>query len=277
MTEETIIKKYYADKHVKHFYNTYWGGDCIHIGIYKPEYLLDNIDVLDSIKNAINNKIELLYSFIIKYIQDFKQLSIADFGAGFGGTSRVIYNKLTDLDLNFIIDNYDISKDNCDKNIEKNKLNNCNIGVYNISFLEIPKKNNYYNVIYSEDAFIHINNRSTIFKEISRLLVPGGYLFFSDIILTDNYNKQDIDEVYKRVNINSLETFNSYIEKANKNNLKYIESFEYKDSMLYHYTNLLNVIDKTDQNKKIIEGLKNWIKHIKLNNITTRLFVFRHS
>ena len=55
----------------------------------------------------------------------------------------------------------------------------------------------------------------------------------------------------------------------------YINSLEYKDSMLYHYKNIRDIVDETEENKYIIKGLDNWIKHIQLDNITTKLFVFK--
>ena len=77
------------------------------------------------------------------------------------------------------------------------------------------------------------------------------------------------------INIKSLETQQSYIEKVENNGLKYINSIEYKNSMLYHYKNIRDIIEVNDANKKIIEGLDNWIKHVKLNNITSKIFIFK--
>ena len=44
--------------------------------------------------------------------------------------------------------------------------------------------------------------------------------------------------------------------------------------MLNHYKNIRDVVDEIDENKKIIDGLDSWIKHIELNNITTKIFIF---
>ena len=42
--------------------------------------------------------------------------------------------------------------------------------------------------------------------------------------------------------------------------------------MLYHYKNIRDIVEETQDNQKIIEGLDNWIKHIELNNITSKIF-----
>ena len=45
--------------------------------------------------------------------------------------------------------------------------------------------------------------------------------------------------------------------------------------MLYHYKNIRDIVEETQDNQKIIEGLDNWIKHIELNNITSKIFTFK--
>ena len=279
MKEDDITKEYYSNKNTTKFYLNLWGGDSIHIGIYSDNYNYNKDKLKDTklkeIKFAIDTKKEYMYKFINIYCQhSWGNYQIADFGSGYGGTARFLYDKLNKSKTEFYIDCFDISHDNCVINTHKNILNNYDIPVYNMSILDIPFSKNY-NIIYSEDAFIHINERSKIFKEINKKLLIDGILIFSDIILTDNQNKDDIQEVYERVNIKSLETHESYIHKAKQNNLQYVNSYEYKESMLYHYKNIRDVVDETDENKDIIKGLDNWIKHIELNNITSKLFIFK--
>lgn len=289
MNEDQITKDYYANTNTTQFYLDLWGGDSIHIGLYADDYkydLLGDKDIKkEEIKDAIDRKKDYMYKFIKLYMNNENgKFVIADFGSGYGGTSRYIYDSLKKYNkrkkyLNlakrrFDIDCFDISLDNCIINTRKNILENYDIPVYNISFLEIPFSKKY-NIIYSEDSFIHINNRLGLFKQINDKLLTDGILIFSDIILSDNCNYNDICEVYDRVNIKKLETHDSYVEIATLNNLVYVNSYEYKESMLYHYKNIRDIIDETDNNKNIIEGLDNWIKHINLGNITSKIFIFK--
>lgn len=281
MNEDQITKDYYANTNTTKFYLDLWGGDSIHIGIYPDNYNYNKDGAketkLKDIKSAIDNKKDYMYKFIHLYCHnsyEHNRYLIADFGSGYGGTARFLYDKLNKVKKDFYIDCFDISHDNCIINTRKNILNNYDIPVYNMSFLEIPFSKRY-NIIYSEDAFIHINERSTIFKEINKKLFIKGILIFSDIILTDTHNKKEIQEVYDRVNIKCLETHDSYVEKAKLNNLIYVNSYEYKESMLYHYKNIRDIVEETEENKEIIKGLDNWIKHIELNNITSKLFIFK--
>ena len=280
MNDDQITKDYYSSKTVTNFYLNLWGGDSIHIGLYPDNYKYEILGDKDlkkkEIKDAIDNKKEYLYKIMMLYMNKNNGINcIADFGSGYGGTSRFLYDKLkTNMSNKFNIDCYDLSHDNCIINTKKNIIENYDIPVYNISFLEIPFKK-MYNLIYSEDSFIHINDRTQIFKSIDNKLLSQGILIFSDIILTDKCNHADIQEVYDRVQITNLETHDSYIEKALNNNLIYSSSFEYKESMLYHYKNIRDIVIENDDNKNIIEGLNSWIKHIELGNITSKLFIFK--
>ena len=278
-SDEIKTKEYYSDTHTQQFYQQLWGGDSIHIGIYNDGYQYSlntpNTQKLNDVKISADNKKMFIYNLITNYSKIHNSISIADFGSGYGGTSRFLYKKLIDDFTNLNIDCYDISKENCIVAEEKNIKENININIFNVSFLNInlTKK---YDIIYSEDAFIHINKREEIFKEINKHLLKDGLLIFSDIILTENCDYKEIQEVYDRINIKNIETTESYINLAKKYNLKIVKEVEYKQSMLYHYQNILDLVENKKENEKIIKGLLSWIKHIKLNSITTKLFVFTY-
>lgn len=276
-SENTITQNYYANKNVSNFYNKIWGGENIHIGMYSN--LDEKIEVTpEIIKKAGNNKIDFMLTYINQFINNKNiKIKLADFGSGFGGTARYIHDKFVDEDIKFEIDCYELSKHNCNIFLQKNK-NYTNINIYNKSFLETGKTDNYYDIILSEDAFIHINNKDDIFKEISRVLNTNGMLIFSDIILTEKEIHTDIKEVYERININSIGSEKIYLDLGNKYNLKYNEGIEYQNDMLKHYENIKylsnNMLENTEDKNRIINGIDSWIKHIKLNNITTKLFIF---
>ena len=126
---------------------------------------------------------------------------------------------------------------------------------------------------------MHINYKSVIFNEINRILNINGYLIFSDIIKTSEDNLDNIEEVYKRIGINRLETIDSYKKLANQNGLIYCNHIEYKDDMLKHYQLIENIL-KSNENleindESILKGVQNWIKHIENGNITIVLFIFK--
>ena len=149
---------------------------------------------------------KLIYENIKNCYSDLHLINIADFGSGYGGTSRYLLKKLKDQNKTFTLDCFDISKENCIINTEQNIINNYDINVLHTSFLNIPFSKKY-NIIYSEDAFIHINDRELIFKQINKILLKNGLSTLSDIILTDNRDSTYLKEVYDRINIELIIEF----------------------------------------------------------------------
>lgn len=285
-----ITKKYYSNKTISKFYKEVWGGECIHVGIYKPNEITDSIENL--IKTTIENKCSIMYKLIRMYNNNTNYYNIADFGSGFGGTARFIsesFNKdiISNNILDYNIDCYDISKDNCYINTIKTLYTNYyrKLKIYNRSFTETYAPDNYYNHIISEDAFIHIDDKNELFKEIKRVLKQHGLLIFSDIIRTENANKNDIDEVSNRIGVSNIISDKEYRILANEYGFKLANEIEYKEDMLKHYKNIKiiaekklnkNYKDNTTDYKSIILGLTNWIKHIELGNITIKIYIFQN-
>lgn len=279
-TEDNVTINYYSNNNISNFYKNIWGGENIHIGIYDNETDINKITI-DTIKKCSDKKSELMLKLIKMYKNNTTNYTIADFGAGFGGTSRYIKSNLVYPN---IIDCYDISNENCKVNILKNLENNLDIGVYNMSFLNIPVQNYYYDIIIAEDVFIHINNKNDLFKEMTRVITPSGFLILSDILLDDNYDSNndidyDISDVCKRIGINKIDNEYNYKMIAKQNGFVLCNSIELKDNMLTHYECIKKLtedhLEKSEEYNRIINGLDNWIKHIKLNNITWKILIFK--
>ena len=292
------IRDYYDNNHVHEFYKKVWGGDHIHIGIYDKntdtntdsncEIDISHKDVnIKDIQEATNRKSELIYKLIKKWYsilnKDRSYIRIADFGAGMGGTSRIIYKKFCSDYFNIKklhIDCYDLSVKQCEENITNNiKIDiDAYIQVFNRSYCDIELPNETYDIIISEDSFLHIKDKPRLFKEIYRLLMPGGLLIFSDIILTEEHNPNSLEDIYKRVNINSMETHTSYRQLANEAGLYYYSCIDMRKNMEIHYKSIKEIVknELTTENKlkeHILKGINSWIDGIVNKNITGNIFI----
>lgn len=292
MENEQDIIDYYANDEHKDFYKKLWGGESIHIGIYNSYKLNCSNEEISSetteitpnvIKNAGQRKSELMYRVMKMYLNDYHSISsfnirVADLGSGYGGTARYIYNRFNwgEKSKEVSINCYDLSMENCFVNMKKNIHDNFDISVYNRSFCDTGASKSNYNLIISEDAFIHLSDKTPIFEEINRILCGNGYLIFSDIVLTDTADLTNIDEVYKRINITKMENISSYKKLVENNGFTFCNFIPYKEDMITHYKNLATLVRKENYtNKNILDGINNWIKHTENNNITVGIFVFR--
>lgn len=274
---EKIVVDYYNSKQHQEFYKNLWGGESIHIGIYDDleEELLENANP-ETIKKGGKNKCELMWKLIRTYCKDINIYKIADLGSGYGGTARYIYQKIKEKNNTPNIDCYDLSFTNCIENTKKNIKCDFDISVFNRSFCDTASSANNYFIIISEDAFIHVSDKTPIFEEVFRILFKG-YFIFSDIILTENANMENINEVYERIGISKMESFSSYKKLGEDHGFHYCNFIPYNENMLKHYSLLESILNKNGitENNNILKGVQNWIKHIKNGNITSGIFIFK--
>ena len=281
-----IVSEYYKDDKKQTFYQKYWGGESIHVGIYLGNFNSENLGTI--IRDASRFKSLVMANLVKSYLLDNKHnnpsheiqptFKIADWGSGYGGTARKISNQWEGL-LNLSISCYDLSHINCEYNAKINLLEEySNIAIYNQSFLEINDR--YFDVIYSEDSFVHIDDKNLIFERAYENLNVGGYLIFSDIILKDpdNCSAENLAEICRRISVNTVGSKDSYIRHALHNKFKLCNVIEYNADIKKHYTYVKQFYQETEpletQSKDIISGLDDWIKHANNDNITMAIFVF---
>jgi SAM-dependent methyltransferase len=282
-----VVSEYYKDDKKQTFYQKYWGGESIHVGIYLDDFTDENLG--NVIREASKFKSLVMANLVKSYLLNNRYTNsshdtqptfkIADWGSGYGGTARHISNKWTDL-ITLTIASYDLSNINCEYNAKINLLEDVsNIAIYNQSFLEINDR--HFDLIYSEDSFVHIDDKNLIFERAYENLNVGGYLIFSDIILRDpdNCSAENLAEICRRISVNTVGSKDSYIRYALHNKFKLCNVIEYNDDIKKHYRHVKQFYQETEpietQSDDIISGLDDWIKHADNGNITMAIFIFR--
>ena len=175
------VKEYYASNEKQTFTKNI-GAENQSKGIYLEEYINEDTKPLaEYIREASHFKSNVMANLIKSYLLtdrqvftgngDRVQFSIADWGAGYGGTARTISNNWNG-EINCSISCYDLSDINCEYNAKINLENSfSNIAIYNQSFLDIERR--WFDVIYSEDAFVHLDDKELIFKRAYENLSRG--------------------------------------------------------------------------------------------------------
>ncbi len=287
----SIIKNYYADEKKQTFYQKCWGGESIHVGIYLDDYK-DNMEqqsLGDYIKNASKFKSTVMANLVKSYMVSNNlmyngngnkiKFKVADWGSGYGGTARTL-SKLYGDTIDMSIFCYDLSDKNCEYN---GKINNyeqySNITIYNQSFLEIT--NPWFDIIYSEDAFVHINEKQKIFDQAYKNLNSQGHFIFSDIILKEGgeCTQETLDEICRRINVETVGSKSLYLECAQNAGFTLANVIEYNDDIKKHYKYIrqfyLENEPKELRSDDIVSGLEDWIKHAEDENITMVIFIFK--
>jgi len=250
---EVVAETYYDSTDADTFYERVWGGEDIHIGLYEQDL---------SIFECSRKTVEAMAS---KLSLD-ENSRIIDLGAGYGGAARYLAGtygcQVTCLNL---------SKVQNDRNRALNREQNLDhlITVTHGSFENIPAEDNSYDVIWSQDAFLHSGNKDTVIQEASRILKPGGEVIFTDPMQADDCPPHVLQPVFDRLSLKSMGSFGLYRQLLTSLGLKEIESLDLTIHLGTHYFRVKQALEERyDELKKdisaeyldkMISGLQHWI------------------
>ena len=202
--EKTSVDKaqeYYNSTPADEFYFNIWGGDHIHVGIYE--------DPKESIQKASPKIVDMMSN----QVNLDKDKTVLDLGSGYGGAARYLAAKfgckVTCLNL---------SDTQNERNLFINKQSDLDhlITVTEGNFEDIPFPNNSFDVIWSQDAFVHSSNRQMVVQEVSRVLKGSGEFIFTDLMQTYDCPKSILKPILDRIYLDSLASFGFYVENSRK-------------------------------------------------------------
>jgi ubiquinone/menaquinone biosynthesis C-methylase UbiE len=76
----------------------------------------------------------------------------------------------------------------------------------------MPFEDNTFSVVWSQDAWCHIDDRKTLLDECARVIDPGGTLLFSDWLFTGEGSAASRTEIFDALAAPSLATLEEYCE-----------------------------------------------------------------
>jgi sarcosine/dimethylglycine N-methyltransferase len=245
---------YYNSDDADNFYHEIWGGEDIHVGIYEPE----NRDIFEASKATVMKMLAKLPSLDGSH-------KILDLGAGYGGAARLItqetQSKISCLNLSEVQNT---------RNREKNKAAQLDhlIEVVDGSFEELPWEAKTFDVVWSEDSFLHSGKRAQVLQEAHRVLKSGGHLIFTDPMQSENPGEM-IKLVYKRIHLESMGSFKWYRDNCERLGFEAIEIEDLTQHLIRHYSQVRKKLEAYRNQHKgnissvylenMLSGLENWI------------------
>src|SRR6056297_33958 len=228
----SVTRDYYNSQDAHNFYYRIWGGEHLHLGIYKSP----DGDVVEASERTVDH----MASYADKLDSNTK---IIDLGGGFSGVARHLAKKygchVTVLNL---------SETENDRGRKMNKEQGIDhlIDVVDGSFDTIPFEDESYDIVWSEDAILHSSDRGKVMEEAYRVLKPGGNLIFSDPMQTDNCDTSILQPVYYRIKLTSFGSPSFYQNKLEELGMEKIAFEELTDHLIIHYSRIL---EETEKNK----------------------------
>ena len=156
-----IAEKYYDSTDADNFYFNIWGGEDIHIGLYESPS--------QPVREASRLTVERMADQLEGVTADTR---ILDLGAGYGGAGRYLAKR---FGCHVSCLNWSETQNNRNREItEAAGLSNL-IDVVHGNFEELPFDPNSFDIIWSQDSFLHSGNRVRVLDEVARVLRSKGF------------------------------------------------------------------------------------------------------
>src|SRR5690625_1537192 len=267
-----IARKYYNSTSADRFYHKLWGGEDLHVGIYEKE----DEPVLNASRRVVDQMIDQIKS-------DLKKDSrVLDLGAGYGGSARRIAER---FGCEVVCLNLSEVQNKRNRTMTKEQGLEKLVKVVDGDFENVSFANESFDVVWSQDAFLHSGDRDKVISEAARVLKPNGILIFTDPMQVEEASQKDLQPVLDRIHLNSMGSVAFYERAAEANGLTLEKFVDHSAQLGIHYSRILEELlrrrdelieasgeDYTDRMK---EGLQHWIDASRKKLLNWGILVFR--
>ncbi|QDU53917.1 SAM-dependent methyltransferase [Aeoliella mucimassa] len=267
----TVARDYYNSDDADAFYALVWGGEDIHIGLYESE----NDSISDASHRTVRSMAERLGPLT-------EETCFLDIGSGFGGAVRHMAReygcRATALNLS------EVENQRNRKVNEKQGLAD-RIEVVDGNFEELPFEDAAFDVVWSQDAFLHSNRRDRVIAEAARVLKPGGQLVFTDPMQADDCPAGSLQPILDRLHLTSLASPSFYRSAAKEAGLTEVGFEDLTHQLVNHYASVLATTEanesqlteqiSADYLERMKAGLRHWVEGGRAGLLAWGVFHFR--
>jgi glycine/sarcosine/dimethylglycine N-methyltransferase len=253
------VREYYNSEDADHFYSTIWGGEDIHIGLYRNSN--------ESITIASQRTVRTMAECLPKLDAGS---TVLDLGSGYCGSAR------------YLAENYDVHVNAINLSEVENQraraLNSISglsekIQVIDGSFEDLPFEtagcDSGFDVIWSQDAILHSDRREHVLAEAFRVLKPGGYFVFTDPMQANDCPQGVLQPIYDRIHLSSLGSPEFYHQAAVRAGFDVVQFDDLTYQLVNHYQRVLEETEKKTNDlvgkvdpayiERMKKGLRYWI------------------
>ncbi len=264
-------RSYYNSHDADRFYATVWGGEDIHVGLYEHN--------TDTIVDASQKTVQKMASMVTNLGPATRVL---DIGSGYGGSARYLVKH-----YGCQVGCLNLSETQNARNRELNAHGKYSlvINVIDGSFEDIPMPDHSVNVVWSQDAILHSENRDKVFEEVKRVLSEGGQFIFTDPMQSEHCPKEVLQPILDRIHLNSLGSIPRYKDLLLGLGLKELEIVDLSENLSAHYGRVLEEIRANQWNllrvcsedyiERMKTGLQHWIDGSQGGHLTWGILHFQ--
>ncbi|MDY7103559.1 MAG: methyltransferase domain-containing protein [Actinomycetota bacterium] len=263
----TIAEEYYDSPDADAFYFSVWGGEDIHIGLYDDEH------------RAVRDASVRTVAAMADLVDRPAGTRVLDLGAGYGGSARYLAKA-----KGWHVTCLNISEVQNDRNREMNDEAGLSglVDVEHGSFEDVPGPADAYDVVWSQDAFLHSGSRTTVLDEIARVSRPGADLVFTDPMQTDSCPDGVLDPILERIHLDSLASPGFYRRELGARGFTEVAFLERAHQLRNHYATVREELQARDDLpasdeyvERMIEGLGHWVNGADSGYLTWGILHFK--
>ncbi|MEX2500160.1 MAG: methyltransferase domain-containing protein [Wenzhouxiangellaceae bacterium] len=264
-------RAYYNSTDADNFYFHIWGGEDIHIGLYQS----DDEPIANASRRTVHRMAELAGTIS-------PDTRVLDLGAGYGGSMRYLAEQFgchcVALNLSEV-ENERNRRMNAEAGLERN------IEVVDGDFTALEFDDGAFDLVWSQDAFLHSGDRAKVCAEAVRVLKPGGRLVFTDPMQADDAPTEQLQPIYDRIHLDSLGSPAFYRETLAGVGMKEVEFDDHAQQLPRHYTRVRQALIENaddlrergvseDYIERMQAGLQHWVDGGHKGYLAWGIFVF---
>lgn len=249
-------RDYYNSDDADNFYFEIWGGEDIHIGLYQD----DDEDIPVASERTVRTMAEQLQTL-------GPGSRVIDLGAGYGGAARWL---AANKGCHVVCVNLSEAQNARNREITEAAGLSGLIEVYDDSFEDVPFPDASFDIVWSQDSILHSGDRERVFREIDRILKPGGEVIITDPMQADDCPEGVLEPILNRIHLSTLGSFAFYRDQAKKLGWQEVGISDRTEQLTRHYTRVrqelaekratLTELISKQYIDRMIEGLTHWIE-----------------
>ena len=257
----------YYDGPADEIYRTIW-GDNLHLGV-PCSAECPHPEAMEHTNEIMANAVSLT-----------PEMRVLDLGCGYGSTARY-------LAANFgcTVTGTNISE----KELELARSRAAGAGLDDLlsfeygDFHHLGYGDGTYDVVWSQEAFLHAVDKIAVLSECRRVVKPGGSLVFTDILVRRSTPEADRERIYDRVKSPDMWDLEDYRQALSRLGLPVIREEDWSQHVARSYA---WVRDRLQENREAlaprigyetidgtVAALSFWVDSAKAGNIGWALFV----
>ncbi|HSH26823.1 MAG TPA: methyltransferase domain-containing protein [Wenzhouxiangella sp.] len=265
-------RDYYNSDDADNFYFHIWGGEDIHIGLYRRDD--------DPIAQASRRTVERMSGILGGLDESHRVL---DLGAGYGGSMRYLADKFGCRCVALNLSEVENARDR-----EKNARQGLDtlIEVVEGDFTRLAYDDASFDVVWSQDAMLHSGDRARVCAEAARVLKPGGHFVFTDPMQSDDVDSSRLQPIYDRIHLDSLASPGFYRNTLTGLGLVEVVWEDHGDQLPRHYARVKRELDANEDElrkrgvsddyiQKMKSGLQHWVDGGRRGDLEWGIFLFR--